>query len=185
MPYIINSVAVAFMFKFFLHNQYGGLNIILRSINLNKLALDWIGDPKLVNFTLAFIALWKYMGYMMVVFLGGLQSISFDIYESASIDGATGWQSFRHITLPGIKHILKLNLFLNLNGALGMFEMPFAMFNGMGSPMGVADTFAVKTVLTAFTYQDYGLASALGVVMMAAIALLVFLQNKVFFRETD
>ncbi len=184
MPYIINSIAVAYMLNYVFDNQIGVINVFLRDISLTHLAVNWIGDPKLVNYTMAFMALWKYMGFMMLIFLGALKSISSETYEAASIDGANAFQTFWFITLPGIWKVLQLILFLNLSGALAAFEFTFAIYPS-GSPMEMSDTFVTKTINTAFKYNDYGMASAMGIVLMVIIAVLVLAQNKIFTRRED
>ena len=93
------------------------------------------------------------------LFLGALQSVPSEIYEAASIDGASGFQILTKITLPSIKGIIKLVLFLNLSGAISAFEFPFVIYPN-GSPLGMSDTFMTKTMQTAFSFGNYGLASA-------------------------
>lgn len=177
LPYIINSVAITFIFNNLLNNEYGALNELLRAIGLEELALNWLGDPNIVNGTMAFMNSWKFLGFTMVVFLGALQSVPSDIYEAASIDGANGFQTLVRITLPSIKGIIKLVMFLNLSGAISAFEFPFVIYPN-GSPMGMSDTFMTKTMQTAFSYGNYGLASAMGVVLMVIILVLSVIQNK-------
>ncbi|BBI31961.1 carbohydrate ABC transporter permease [Cohnella abietis] len=183
-PYIINSVAIAFMFTFLLNSEVGALNVVLKETGLHFLAKNWLSDPQIINYTLAFMATWKYLGFMMVIILGALQSIPNDLYEAASIDGANGFQSFRFITLPSLRRILELCFFLNLNGALAAFEFPFVIFPS-GSPLGMSDTFVTNTLLTSFRYSDFGLASAMGVLLMIITIILVLTQRLVFFGRDE
>ena len=183
MPYVINSVAIAFIFNFFFAYQ-GVLNTFLNSIGISQLALDWLGDAKVVNWVMGFIGLWKYTGFMMIIFLGALQSISNDLYEASDIDGAKPYQQLLYITLPSIKSIITLILFLNLNGVISAFEFPFIMYP-KGSPFGMADTFMVTTVYTAFRYSDFGLASAMGVILVIIVAVMTFAQNKILPKDEE
>jgi len=180
-PYMINSVAIGFMFTYVLHSQIGAVNTLLRSMNLDFMALNWMTDPNIVTVTISTMAFWKSMGFLMVIFLGALQSIPTDIYEAAGIDGASGYQQFRYITLPSIRHIIELTLFLNIAGALQMFEFPFILFPSK-SPNGMTDTFVTLTYHTAFMFNDYGLASAMGIVLMIIVAFIVTVQRFVVFR---
>jgi raffinose/stachyose/melibiose transport system permease protein len=184
MPYIINSIAVAFMMNYVFDNQVGAINSFLRNIGLGNVTINWLGNPKYVNYTMAFMSMWKYMGFMMLIFLGALQSISSEIYEAANIDGASSFKVFWYITLPGIWKVFQLVLFLNLSGALAAFEFAFAIYPG-GSPMEMSDTFVTKTINTAFKYNDYGMASTMGIVLMVITAVLVLIQNKIFTRRED
>jgi multiple sugar transport system permease protein len=184
LPYILNSIAVAFILNFVLVNQDGALNTILRNIGWGSLAHNWLGDPQIVNFTMGLMALWKYMGFMMVIFIGALQSIPGDVYEAAAVDGANSFHAFRYITLPAIWGIFELAMFMNLNGVLSAFEFPFAIYP-LGSPMEMCDTFVTKTLSTAFTYNRFGMASALGVVLMLLTGALVLVQKRILFRKED
>jgi len=188
MPYIINSIAIAFVLKFVFDNQYGAINQLLRQLGLKSWTVNWLGDPAIVNYTLAFMSLWKYLGLGMVIILAGLQSVNSEIYEAASLDGAGPFQTFRYVTLPCIKNVLQLMLFMNLSGALNAFEFSFAMFpsnEGATSPLKMADTFMTKTINTAFFYNNFGLASAMGVMLMIITAILVLVQNRLFAGKGD
>lgn len=182
MPFVINSVAVAFMFNFFLKTDGGTLNTFLINFGMSNLAADWLGDPKVVNWVMGFMALWKYTGYMMMIFLGALQSLPQDMYEASYIDGAKPYQQLVYITIPNIKSIIGLVFFLNLNGVISAFEFPFIMYPE-GSPFGMADTFMVKTIFTAFKFSDFGLASAMGVILVVIVAVLAVVQNKILPKE--
>lgn len=179
MPYMINSVAVASILNYVFDNSVGAINVFLRSVGLDKLAVNWIANPGIVNYTFAFMSSWKYMGLLMVIFIGALNSIPNDIYEAADIDGASKYMTFRHITLPSIWSVIQLNLFLNLSGALATFEMTFSIYPA-GSPLEMSETFVSKTIMSAFKYNQYGMASAMGVILVVFTSALVLLQYKIF-----
>ena len=94
------------------------------------LSQSWLSDPKIVNFVLAFVSLWRYSGYHIVLFLAALQSVSRDIQEAAIIDGANTWQMFRYIQIPSIMLMVDFVLFDNIRGALQVFDIPFVMTSG-------------------------------------------------------
>ncbi|PLT48340.1 N-Acetyl-D-glucosamine ABC transport system, permease protein 1 [Paenibacillus pasadenensis] len=179
LPYVLHSVATVIMFKNVYHLDYGSLNSLLRTIGLESWQQSWLGNPHLVNVSLAFISMWKYMGLNMVIFIGALQSIPSDLYEAGSIDGASGWQKFRYITVPSIKSVLSLMLLLTLTGALEAFDIPYIMMLGANG----TSTFVVQTVDTAFKYQSFGLASAMAVVLLIIVIFFIIIQRKVLFRE--
>ncbi|MFD1956418.1 carbohydrate ABC transporter permease [Paenibacillus thailandensis] len=178
LPYVLHSVATVIMFKNVYHMEYGSLNALLGALGLESWQQSWLGDKRLVNFSLAFISMWKYMGLNMVIFIGALQSIPNDLYEAASIDGASGWQRFRYITLPSIRSVLELMLILTLTGALEAFDIPYVMLLGAND----TSTFVIKTVDTAFKYQNFGLASAMAVVLLVIVLLFIVIQRKLLFR---
>lgn len=176
MPYVINGVAVALAFSFFF-SPSGGFNAILDALHLSSLKQDWLGDYRIVNFTLVFVSLWRYCGQHVVFFIAGIMSIPKDYYEAAEIDGANKFQMFRHITVPGIKTIIELILFLNVRGVLAAFEIPFLMTNG--GPGYESSTFVVYTIKEAFQFSHVGLASALGIMLMIITVVVYILQKKI------
>lgn len=180
LPYIVNGVAVAYIFSFVLDTDRGALNLILSFLGLIGQPISWLGNPSLVNISLAGIALWKYTGLNMVLYLGALQSIPSELYEAATIDGANAWQSFRHITLPNIRTVVELLLFLSLSGSMEAFDLPFILTKG--GPIGASETFVTKTVDVAFKFQNFGLASAMGVVLFFFVAILVTIQRRLVLR---
>lgn len=178
-PYVLHSVAIVIMFRNVYHVEYGSLNIFLQAIGLESWQQQWLGNKHLVNFSLAFISVWKYFGLTMVIFIGALQSIPADNYEAAKIDGASGWQTFRYITLPSIRSVLELMLILTLTGALEAFDIPYIMMLGAND----THTFVSKTVDMAFKFQQTGLASAMAVVLLLIVIAFIILQRKLLFRE--
>jgi len=177
MPYIINGVAVSYMFSAIFAPDYasGALNMMLNYFNLQKFAFDWLSDPKLVNFTLVFVSLWRFSGLHIVLFLAGMQSIPNDLYEAAKIDGANMMQQFFKITLPSIMIVIEIVLFLNVRGALQVFDIPFIMT--AGGPGHASSTFSVYTIETAFKFNNVGKASSMAVVLFFLIIIISRLQN--------
>lgn len=174
LPYILNGVAVAYLFGYVFDTTDGSLNSLLAQLGLPS-DTSWLGKESLVNYTLASIGFWRFMGFNMVIYLAALQSIPDDLYEAASIDGANGWQQFRFITLPNIYKIIELNLFLTVTGALEVFDLPFVLTNG--GPAGASETFVMKIIATAFQFNNYGLASAMSVVLLLFVVFFLSVQR--------
>lgn len=179
LPYVLHSVATVIMFKNLYHAEYGSLNIFLGAIGLESWQQLWLGNPHIVNFSLAFISMWKYFGLSMVIFIGALQSIPNDLYEASKIDGAGSWQTFRFITLPSLRKVIELMLVLTLTGALEAFDIPYVMMLGAGG----TSTFVIQTVDMAFKFENFGLASAMAVVLLMIVLFFIVIQRKVLFRE--
>ena len=176
MPYIMNAIATSYLFAFMYDFEKGPLNLMLTSLGIP--AVRWLSDPAIVNFSLAGIGFWRFMGFSMIIYLGALQSIDTELYECAEIDGASGWHKLVSITLPSIKRIIELNLLLTISGALNAFTEAFSVTRG--GPNGASSTFVMKTVETAFEFSDYGLASAMGVILMIIVAIVIGVQKKFF-----
>lgn len=176
LPYILNGVAVAYLFGYVYDTTNGSLNLLLGQLGFDKLAeTSWLGQSQLVDYSLASISFWRFMGFNMVIYLAALQSIPSDLYEAASIDGANGWQKFLYITLPNIYKIIELNLFLTVTGALEVFDLPFVLTKG--GPAGASETFVLKIVETAFQFNNYGLASAMSVVLLLFVIIVLSIQR--------
>lgn len=177
MPYIINGVAISYAFSYFFSPINGAFDSILEALKLGMLSQSWLSDPKIVNFVLAFVSLWRYSGYHIVLFLAALQSVSKDIQEAAIIDGANTWQMFRYIQIPSIMLMVDFVLFDNIRGALQVFDIPFVMTSG--GPGYASSTFTLYTIKTAFTFSDFGLASTMAVAIMVLIIVIYLVQNKI------
>ena len=179
LPFILNGTSVSFMFRYFFNYTKGPLNLALNALGLSS--VSWLGNPAVVNWSLAFVCLWRYSGYIMVIYLAALQSVPAEYYEAATIDGASGWQRMRYITLPQIQPIIALQMFLNISGAINIFDIPFIITSG--GPTGASQTLAMQAVDYAFVFKNYGLASAYSVFCTLIIVVLFVLQNKLLFRK--
>ncbi|MFD0821217.1 carbohydrate ABC transporter permease, partial [Micromonospora zhanjiangensis] len=172
-PYLINGVAIGFVFMYFF--QPGGtLDSVLHLFGVGGRHL-WLGDPDTINWSLASVSIWRYTGLNFVLFLGAIQSIPAEIYEAAQLDGANRWQQFRHLILPGIRPVMSLSITLVISGSLSVFEIPYIMTSGAGG----STTFVIQTVKLAFQFNKVGLASAAAVVLLVITLLVTWLQRRI------
>ncbi|MER6674081.1 sugar ABC transporter permease [Streptomyces sp. NPDC000983] len=171
-PYLINGVAIGFVFLYFFQDG-GTLDSVLSLVGLNP-DHAWLGDPESANTSLAGVSVWRFTGLNFVLFLGAIQSIPGELYEAAQLDGATRWQQFRHIIAPGIRPVLSLSVILAISGSLAVFEIPYIMTGGATG----TSTFVIQTVKLAFQFNKTGLASACAVVLLAIILLITWLQRR-------
>ncbi|MEU3463969.1 sugar ABC transporter permease [Streptomyces sp. NPDC006733] len=176
-PYLINGVAVGFVFLYFFQPD-GTLDTLLRLFGVGGDHL-WLGDPDLANPSLAGVSVWRFMGLNMVLFLGAIQSIPPHLYEAAALDGANRWQQFRHIIAPSIKPIISLSFILAVSGSLAVFEIPYIMTGGSNG----TETFVIQTVKLAFVFDKVGLASASAVVLLVLILLITWVQRRLIPEE--
>ena len=177
LPYIINGVAIAYAFSYFFSPVNGAFDGILEALRLGMLKRSWLSDPEIVNFVLAFVSLWRFSGYHVILFMAALQSVSRDVQEAAVIDGANTWQMFRYIQIPSIMLMVDFVLFDNIRGALQVFDIPFVMT--AGGPGYASSTFTLYTINTAFEFADFGMASTMAVAIMAMIIVIYLVQNKI------
>jgi raffinose/stachyose/melibiose transport system permease protein len=110
----------------------------------------------------------------MVIYLAALQAIPRDMYEAVSLDGANRWQTLIHITLPNMLLIIQINMLLTISGALEAFNIPFVMTNS--SPP--TSTFLTTTINVAFIFNNFGLASAMAVVLLIIVFMVITIQQR-------
>ncbi len=176
-PYLLNGVAIGFIFLFFFKGG-GTLDSILKAIGLESFIQYWLRDVNLVNISMVFTSMWRYIGFNFIIFLGAMQSIDSQIFEASDIDGANNWHKFIYIILPSIKNILELNMILSFTGAIRAFEIPYVMLGGANG----TKTFVIQTVQTAFNHGKLGLASSMSVVLLIIILLTTGIQ-KLYFKH--
>ncbi|MCL6590386.1 MAG: sugar ABC transporter permease [Firmicutes bacterium] len=177
LPYIINGVAIAYVFSFFYSSEGGALNMILQQLGLENWILRWLSDIRIVNYSLVAVSLWRYCGFHIILFLAGLNSIPSELFEAATVDGANSIKRLWYVTIPAIKPVLEIILFLNVRGALQVFDIPFLITRG--GPGYASSTFTLYTLDTAFKYNSFGLAAAMGVNLLVLIVLLSWVQKKI------
>lgn len=183
-PYLINGIAVGFIFKFFYTRGYV-FDTVLQwcGFQLDNLPY-WLRDQRVNNWSLVGASIWRYLGQNVILFIGAMMSIDGSLYEAAEIDGANKFQQFRHIILPGIKTILVLNVILSITGSLSAFEGPYVITTGAN---GTA-TYFVRMDRIAHTSQKVGLASAMAIVLLIIILICAALQQLFFnyaFKDAD
>lgn len=169
-PAVINSVAVGIIFQSLMHPSRGLINVFLKSIGLDALALNWLMDPKIAIFSVCIIEIWKWSGYTMVIFLSGLQAISGDYYESAQLDGATGWKKFRYITFPLLLPTFNNALIINIIGGLKVFDL---VQTTTGGGPGFATEVFSTAIYKCFGSGRLGEGSAVGIILSIVISIIV------------
>lgn len=177
MPYIINGVAISYAFSYFFSPVNGAFDAILTAARLEGFIQNWLSDPKIVNFVLSGVSLWRFSGYHVILFMAALQSLPQDVQEAAWMDGANAWQMFKYIQVPAIMLMVDFVLFDNIRGALQVFDIPFVMTSG--GPGYASSTFTLYTIDTAFKYNNFGLASTMAVAIMVMIVVIYVIQNKI------
>jgi multiple sugar transport system permease protein len=170
-PVVTTLVAVAVVWRYIFHTRYGFLNYALGWFGIDP--IDWMGDPHWSMPAIVILAVWKNFGYNMIILLAALQNIPEDLYEAARIDGASAWQVFRHITLPGLAPVLLLVSILTMSGYFQLFAEPYVMTQG--GPLQSTLSVLYFMYQEGFTWWSLGRASAVAfllfVLMFAVTAL--------------
>lgn len=179
-PCILNNIAVGIMFTALLHPSTGLVNNILRGLNLDFLAQNWLTDKNLAIYSVSAIEVWKWTGFTMVILLAGLQMIPTELYEVASVDGASSFQKFKSVTLPLMMPALTNAIIVNLMGGLKVFDIIYSTTQGgPGNATEVINSFVFKS----FGQGRYGEACAGSVLLSIMVGIIVLFSYKILTRK--
>lgn len=179
-PILISGVAISMIFRLFFEPG-GNFDSILTFLGLENHIRYWLGDPSMVNYTLASISLWRHTGTSFIMYFGAIQTIPKEYYKVAEIEGASLWQKVRYVILPNISTVLKINFILLIIGAIKVFEIPMIMTNGSNG----TSTFLLQTMKTAFDKKMIGLASAMAILITIIIVAMTLIQKRIYKNNED
>jgi len=163
LPVVTTLVAVAIVWRYLFHTQYGLLNWALGGLGIHP--VDWLGDPHWAMFAIIVMAVWKNFGYNMLIFVAGLQSIPDELYEAAALDGAGAWDRFRHVTLPNLAPVTLLVGVMTMLGNFQLFSEPYVMTQG--GPLKSTTTVVLLMYEEGFRWWRMGLAAAIAFILFA------------------
>ncbi|MDR1950067.1 MAG: sugar ABC transporter permease, partial [Spirochaetaceae bacterium] len=180
-PNLVSTIAVGLTFNSLMHPSRGLFNALLAGIGVQ--GPDWLGNTSIALFSVIMTDVWKGVGVATVIYIAGLQAIPETYYEAASIDGASGFQRFRNITLPLVQSSINTVIILAFIGGIRTFDLIWTMTKG--GPGFATDTMA-SIIYKQYAYGFYGLSTAGNVVLFFLIALLAFpLYRFLISREVD
>lgn len=177
-PVLISTVVIGQLWMKIYNPQYGLLNTVLRSMGLEQLTGNWLGDTKKVIFAVIVPVLWQYIGYHMLLMYASVRSISEEIFEAARIDGANGIQTALHITIPLMKPILKVCVTFAVVGSLKNFDLVYVMAGG--GPAGASQLPSTLMVETIFSRNMYGYGSSMAIFIILECFLFAWLIRGAF-----
>ncbi|HIT90425.1 MAG TPA: sugar ABC transporter permease [Candidatus Merdenecus merdavium] len=180
MPVMLSTTAVALMWVYILNPSFGAVNEFLRWVGLEKWCREWLSTPGLNIWCIILVNEWMYAGYNMLIFAAGLVSIPSDIYEAAELDGCTGIQRLRYISIPLSKESFKIFSILCITGCLKAFDLVWAMTKG--GPNHSSEVPASLLYNEAFTFKFFGKSSAIGVLLLILGVFLSISVNKLLKR---
>ncbi len=178
LPVITSIVAIAVVWRFLLNPDVGLINNVLQAVGIT--GPEWLANPTLAMPSIIAMAVWRNLGFAMVVFIAGLQAIPVTLYEAAAIDGAGRWQAFRYVTLPMLRPTILFMLVITTIGYLQLFEEPFVMTDG--GPLDATLSVTMYMYQQGFEFFKQGYASAVAYVLFVIVAVIAFLQFR-FLRE--
>ncbi len=172
MPYLVSPLVIGYLWSLLLSPSFGPINAFLKAVGLDALALPWLGDPKLALGVVILIAAWQWIGFPVLLYGAGLGGIPEELTQAASIDGASPWQAFRHVTLPLLTPVIGTVSVLTFIFAMEIFPLVYALGGSTGSPAGATDVMALLFYRVSFqsgTPNSLGMSSAVATVLFLVI----------------
>jgi multiple sugar transport system permease protein/raffinose/stachyose/melibiose transport system permease protein len=182
-PMLLAGVVVSVLWKWIYNYDWGIINIVLRTIGLNGLATNWLGDPDIAFPALIAVTTWMFMGFNMVIMLASMASIPSELLEAAQVDGATTRQVIRNIMFPLLRPTIANLAILSFIGKMKQFEIVWVMTRG--GPMLGTETVATYVFKRAFDWRtlDLGYPSAIAVLWFVVILALTLILTRVLQRR--
>ncbi|MGH7579702.1 MAG: carbohydrate ABC transporter permease [Gemmatimonadales bacterium] len=174
-PFVTTLVAVAIVWRYLYHPEYGLLNYVLGVVGIGP--VDWLGDPRWAMPAIILLAVWKNFGYHMLIFIAGLQAIPEELYEAAYLDGAGPWRRFRHVTLPMLGPTLVFVGLITMIGFFQLFAEPYVMTQG--GPLRSTTSLVLLMYEEGFRWWRMGYAAAVAFVLFLVILAAMLIGRRV------
>ncbi len=174
-PVVTTLVAVAIVWRFIYHPKFGIINYTLSLIGIAP--IDWLGEPSTAMPAIVLMSVWKNFGYNMIIFIAGLQNIPEDLYEAASIEGASGWQKLKSITLPMLAPTTIFISIITMIGYFQLFAEPYIMTQG--GPLNSTLSIVQFMYQEGFRWWNMGYSASIAFVLFFIIMLGTIVQLKI------
>lgn len=180
-PVLLSGVVIGQLWGKIYNPDYGILNVFLQKIGLEELCHVWLGDMNTALIAVFVPIIWQFIGYHMLLMYAGIKSISPELREAAKIDGATEWQTSRHVIIPMLKPVLKVCTIFAVTGSLKSFDMIYVLTNG--GPAHASEVPSTLMVNMIFGRNRYGVGSAIAVFIIFLCFFFAILIQKGFGKE--
>jgi lactose/L-arabinose transport system permease protein len=178
LPCATSLVSYALIFKSLFATQ-GLMNTILKSLGLIHSNINFLGTTGTARAIIIIALIWRWTGYNMVFYLAGLQNIEYSVYEAAKIDGANGWKTFWHITVPLLKPTIIMTFIMSINGTLQLFDESVNLTKGGPSFTTMTMSHYIYNNAFGTGVANFGYSSAMSFVVFILVAILSFINMKV------
>ncbi|GAB1583911.1 carbohydrate ABC transporter permease [Phyllobacterium phragmitis] len=179
LPYVLADVAAGLIWRFVYDGDYGLFAAIAHFFGV---ATPYVlADKNLAIYAVLAVIIWKYFGFHMMLFIAGLQAVDKNVLEAAEIDGATGWQKFRYVTLPLLGSTVRISVFFAIIGSLQLFDLIMPLTGG--GPLNSTQTMVTFLYTYGVMRMQVGLGSAVGVVLFVICVTLAFGYKRIFMRH--
>lgn len=171
LPLFATPVAVGYLFITMYYEENGPFNSLVRFFGGSN--IPWLSDPSWAQVSVILVDIWQWTPFVFLVVLAALQGLPVDVYEAATVDGASGWQLFRRITLPLLRPTLWLILLLRLVEAFKVFDIPSSLT--LGGPGQATKVYSMFVYETSRRFKNHGYGAAEGILLLVIVMLLVSL----------
>ena len=178
LPCATALVSYSLIFKTLFATE-GLVNSFLKGIGIISENINWLGQSGTAKAVIIIALLWRWTGYNMVFFLAGLQNIEYSVYEAANIDGASGWKTFWHITVPLLRPVIVMTGIMSINGTLQLFDESVNLTNGGPANSTITMSHYIYNNALGQGVANFGYASALSFIVFILVAILAFINLKV------
>ena len=180
-PTVLSLVVVSILWTYIYNPNNGLLNSLLGSVGIGP--FKFLNDPKTAMLCIVILSAWQGCGFQMMIFLSGLQDIPQYLYEAAAVDGATKWNQFWNITIPGLRNI---TVFISLSIVVSAFQLIIQpMMMTAGGPQNSTMTIVYEIYQTGFKYNKMGYGSAMALVFTVMVLILTLIQNKLTNKSNE
>ncbi len=181
LPYVLSEVITGVLWQFIYHPQYGLVRAIWGLFAPIETAPTLLGDPSTVLGAILVVIIWKYFGLHMTIYIAGLQDIPKEQIEAARIDGASAWQIFKSVTLPGMRTSIQLSVFFSMIGSFQVFDVVWAM--GKGDPVNAGETIVTYMYKIGLQRFNIGYGGTIAVCIFFICLIFNVFYQKFLFRE--
>lgn len=181
LPYVTSTIAVSMIFFVMYSKESGIINLSLARLANgsmtqwlfgwlnNVLPLGWVQENSLIRYSVSFVVFWKYVGFNIVIYTAGLATISDELFEAATIDGASAWQKFYHVALPLLKPFIFFAVTLTIIGNMNLFDEPYVLTRGLSQASTNGMTISNYLYRIAWEWLDMGSAAAISWILFVVI----------------
>ena len=174
MPYLIGGLILGYVWKYVLGQ---GMTLLAANTGNETLFFNWLSNPKYAFLAMIVVTTWQMAGYMMVIYISGLEAISTDVLEAGRVDGATGWQEFVHIKLSLLMPSITICLFLTLSNCFKIYDVNVSLTGG--GPANSTEMISLNIYNEIFSQSNFGLGQAKAIVFFFIVAIITFIQVRV------
>ena len=175
-PWAISPVVTGYIWRWLFHDSFGAINYLLQQMRLIDAPIAWLAEPRAAMVAVCVANAWRFMPYMVIMLLAGLQAISRELYEAAEVDGANGPQRFWHVTLPQLRHVVTVVLLFSVIWMANDFALIYVMTEG--GPANATQVLPITIYRIAFEQLRLGKGAAASMILM----IFLFAASLVFVR---